>query len=189
MNDAAGRPPSLFQAALRERWQQLPASVRRLHSGGRRERFSGRVSVTRGRGPLAGIACGLFGFPPAADDLSLTLTITRDAKGETWERNFGGTTLRSTLTASTRPYHYNERIWLFTSEQELPLEDGSLWFPARRGWFLGLPVPALLLPRSESREYDVNGVFHFDIGVHAPLGAGLIVRYRGYVVPDRASAA
>jgi Domain of unknown function (DUF4166) len=179
----------LFQAALRERWHELPASVRRLHSGAQRERFSGRVTVTRGRGPMAGLACRLFGFPPAAEDVPLTLTITRSAEGEYWERNFGGTMLRSTLSASSRPYHYNERIWLFTSEQELPIKDGSLWFPARRGWFLGLPVPALFLPRSESREYDVNGVFQFDIGVRAPLGAGLIVRYRGYVEPDGAPEA
>jgi hypothetical protein len=55
----------------------------------------------------------------------------------------------------------------------------------RRGWFLGIPLPAMLLPVSEAREYDAGGVFHFDVGLYAPLGGGLIVRYQGHLTPDR----
>jgi Domain of unknown function (DUF4166) len=53
-----------------------------------------------------------------------------------------------------------------------------------RGWFLGIPIPRLLLPRSESREFELDGAFHFDVALLAPLGGGLIVRYRGTVSPD-----
>jgi short subunit dehydrogenase-like uncharacterized protein len=34
------------------------------------------------------------------------------------------------------------------------------------------------------REYDVGGLFYFDVGLYAPLRGGLIVRYRGCVTPD-----
>lgn len=57
-------------------------------------------------------------------------------------------------------------------------------FPVHRGWFLGIPQPRFLLPVSDSREYSVDGVFHFDVSLIAPLGGGHIVRYRGQVKPD-----
>ena len=184
MKPRAEQSPTLFQTALRERWHHLPASLRRLHSVQDQESFHGRATVTRGRGAIAGLAAWIFGFPPAADDVPLALTITCTDRGEIWQRSFGGWRLSSTLSASSRPYHYNERVWLLTCEQELPVRNGSLSLPARRGWLLGLPLPAFLLPKSQSREYDEGGVFHFDIGLYAPLNLGLIVRYQGYVEPD-----
>lgn len=48
-----------------------------------------------------------------------------------------------------------------------------------------MPLPKFLLPASVSREFVVGGVFHFDVALHAPMGGGLIVRYRGSLVPDR----
>ena len=57
--------------------------------------------------------------------------------------------------------------------------------PVRRGWFLGIPLPKFLLPGSDSREYVADGVFRFDVSLSAPFGGGLIVRYRGSLVPDR----
>ena len=59
--------------------------------------------------------------------------------------------------------------------------------PVRRGWFLGLPIPRPFLPKSDSREYAKDGVFHFDVALGAPLGQGLIVRYRGSLKPDLTS--
>jgi Domain of unknown function (DUF4166) len=61
--------------------------------------------------------------------------------------------------------------------------------PVRRGWFLGIPLPRFVLPISDSREYSENGVFKFDVSLIAPLGGGLIVRYKGQVKPDREDSA
>lgn len=44
--------------------------------------------------------------------------------------------------------------------------------------------PHLWLPRSDSREFVQNGAFHFDVTLGAPLGGGLMVRYRGELRPD-----
>lgn len=57
--------------------------------------------------------------------------------------------------------------------------------PVRRGWFLGVPVPRFLLPKSDSTEFALDGKFHFDVALSAPLGGGHIVRYRGALTPDR----
>jgi hypothetical protein len=176
--------PTLFEKSLGEKWWKLPASVRRLHSVQDFESFSGRAKVTRGTALLSRIAAFFFRFPEAGEDVPLTITKQRSARGEIWERNFAGRKFRSYLSPSRRPSHYNERFFAFTYEQELPVEAGSLYLPVRRGWCLGVPIPSLLLPRSDAREYDVNGTFHFDVGLYAPFGGGLIVRYQGCVSPD-----
>ena len=175
--------PSFFEQILGERWRQLPASVRRLHSVQDVESFSGRATVTRGSGFTARLAAWFFGFPKAGKDVPLTITKYRTRTGEIWERNFAGRIFCSYLTPSRRAFHYRERFFAFTYEQELLVYEQSLHLPVRRGWFLGIPLPSPLLPGSESREYDVKGHFHFDVGLYAPLGGGLIVRYQGYVTP------
>jgi hypothetical protein len=68
---------------------------------------------------------------------------------------------------------------------DLPVKDGAMGLPVRRGWCLGVPLPPFLLPASDSREYAQDGAFHFDITLSAPFGGALIVRYRGSLRPDR----
>jgi uncharacterized protein DUF4166 len=179
--------PTLLQTALGDAWQQLPRSVQRLHSVQEVESFSGRACIRRGRGRLARLAGWFFQFPTAGDDVELTITKTRTSSGEIWERNFAGRSFRSLLTSSLRPAHYRERFGPFCFEQELPLADGALHFVVRRGWFLGIPLPAMLLPRSCSKEFEVDGTFHFDVGIYAPLTGELIVRYRGELAAGSAS--
>lgn len=176
--------PTLFQAVIGDRWHDLPPAVRRLHSVRSVERFSGAATVTRGGSVAGRLAAWLFGFPKPGVDVPLTVTITRTPTGEMWERDFGGRTLRSHLTASDRPYHCQERFGPLTCELELPARDASLHFPVRRGWLVGIPLPAWALPQSISREFEIDGRFHFDVALHAPLRGGLVVRYQGQLRPD-----
>jgi hypothetical protein len=183
--DAGSQPAlPLFQAALGDRWHELPPPLQRLHAGRSVQSFSGRAHVTRGRGIVAWLAAWLVGLPKAGEDVPLTVTIACTPAGEVWERSFAGRRLRSVLTPSPRPCHFRERFGLATYELELPVADGVLHFPVRRGWLLGIPLPPLLLPRSCTREFAVGGAFHFDVGLYAPLTGGLIVRYRGRLEPD-----
>lgn len=176
------RPP-LFQAALGEKWHQLPVEVQMLHSIQDCESFSGRAEVTRGNSLLARVAAALFRFPVAGKEVPMTITMTRTPSGETWERNFNGRRFRSYLTPAG-PDHYRERFLVFNYEQELPVGDGYMELPVRRGWVLGLPLPRRLLAGSDSREYSNDGKFHFDVNLLAPVTGELIVRYRGWVEPD-----
>lgn len=177
--------PTLFQSALAERWDHLPHEVQALHSVQDVESFSGTAQVTRGTTLIARMAAWFFGFPPAAEQVHLTITKTRTETGEIWERDFGGRVFRSYLTPAPALYRYRERFWLFKYEQDLPVHDGCMRLPVRRGWFLGIPLPRFLLPGSDSREYAQDGMFHFDVSLTAPLRGGLIVRYCGQVKPDR----
>jgi hypothetical protein len=180
--------PTLLQTVLGDAWQRLPRSVQRLHSVQDVESFSGRACIRRGRGLLARLAGWFFQFPTAGDDVELTITKRRTSAGEIWERNFAGRCFCSVLTSSLRPAHYRERFGPFRFEQELPLADGALHFVVRRGWFLGIPLPSMLLPRSCSKEFEVDGTFRFDVGIYAPLTGELIVRYRGELAPASACA-
>jgi hypothetical protein len=175
---------SLFQAALGAKWLELPPCIRRLHAGHGVQSFSGHAQVTRGRGLVAGLAAWLLGLPKAGEDVPLTVTMTPSPDAEVWERSFAGRRLRSVLTPSPRPGHLRERFGPATYELELPVVDAALHFPVRRGWLLGVPMPSALLPRSCTREFAVDGTFHFDVGLYAPLTGGLIVRYRGCLRPD-----
>jgi hypothetical protein len=140
----------------------------------------------RGRGLVAQLVGWLFGFPEAGDDVPLTFTVTRTPERETWERNFAGRRLVSVLTPSRRPFRCWERFGPFAFEVELLVEDGVMHFLVRRGWLLGVPLPAMLLPRSCSRELAVDGVFRFDIGIYAPLSGSLMVSYQGWLRSDAA---
>ena len=92
----------------------------------------------------------------------------------------GGKRFRSRLSPS-RPGHVVEAFGPFRFELALPITDGAMALEVRRGWLLGLPMPRALLPVSQSREYVADGRFRFDVTLRAPLGLGLVVRYRGWL--------
>ncbi len=129
------------------------------------ECFSGKAKVTRGQ-KLDCTQRGLvLWLSQSRRKYSCHHNHNLHAVGETWERNFAGQKFRSYLSPSPRPFHCRERFSAFTYELEHPVENDSLYFPGRRGWFLGIiPLPSFLLPKIEAREYDVDGVFHFDVG-------------------------
>ena len=174
-----GDRPTLFRQALGTAWDRLPPAVRRLHSVQDLQSFYGHARVDRGTGLIARFAAWFFRFPCAGDGVPVTVTKARTPSGETWERVFAGRAFRSHLTPSPRPHCVRERFWLLNYELNLPVTDGALRLEVRRGWFLGLPMPRWLLPGSDSREFSRDGVFHFDVGLYAPLSDGLLVRYRG----------
>ncbi|MEO1493483.1 MAG: DUF4166 domain-containing protein [Pseudomonadota bacterium] len=174
----------LFQRVLGSSWAELPAPNRRLADVHDVEVFTGRARIDRGTGWLVRLGAALFGFPPAGDDVPVTVTKTRHSDGEVWERDFAGRRFRSHLTPAGTPGRVFERFGPVRFELDLPVRDGAMQLPVLRGWVLGVPIPGVLLPISDSREYTEDGVFHFDVGLIAPLGLGLVVRYRGWLKPD-----
>lgn len=175
----------LFQRILGPDWERLPAAVRRFHSGGGYERFSGLASVERGTGWYERGLAAVFGFPQAGDAVSVSVTIERrGVDTEIWERNFAGRRYRSHQTASATMGHALERMGVFTFELALPFDGDAVTYPVRRAWLLGLPWPSRLLPRSETREFERDGRYQFDISLYAPLTDALIVSYRGWLEPD-----
>ncbi|MEM7188352.1 MAG: DUF4166 domain-containing protein [Pseudomonadota bacterium] len=169
---------SLFQQALADKWQSLPAAAQNLHSVFDVESFSGRAEIVRGTSLLSRLIAAIFRFPLAGADVPVTVTKTVTQAGETWERRFADRSFRSYLTPATEAGRIKERFLFLKFELDLPVENRMVEFQVRRGWAFGVPIPRFLLPRSESREFVKDGRFHFDIELSAPL-AGLVVRYRG----------
>ena len=64
----------------------------------------------------------------------------------------------------------------------LVVEGARLWLVVRRWSFAGLPLPAAWAPRGKAYESAEDGRFNFHVEIGHPL-TGLIVRYRGWLVP------
>lgn len=177
------RPP-LFQHSLGDKWSELPASIRALHSIAARRTFEGEARVKRGKSRMASLICATFGFPQSTNKINLAVTIERQAHREVWHRRFGRGHLNSMLKPlKAGSSQITERFGFFTFQIDLDASRTGLSYPVSRGWFLGIPLPAFLLPRSETHETeDSNGTFHFDINLSMPV-IGEIVSYKGWLAP------
>ncbi|MFD0916515.1 DUF4166 domain-containing protein [Pseudahrensia aquimaris] len=185
--------PSLFRSAIGSNWHALPAEVRQLHDVHEMESFSGIARVETGRSFVARIVRTVFGFPNASESVSVRVKKTRHglpgAPRERWERFFGRQRFMSQLRPSQRAGHIRERFGPLEFELRLEAEASGVNWHVERGWCFGVPLPGKLLPISHTREHVTSDGFSFDVGLHAPFGLGLIVRYVGWLKPDEEAAA
>lgn len=181
--DEAEESP-LFERALEQGLAALPAPVQDAHEVWDRRAFAGEARIDRGGGLGARAIAALFRFPAAAEAAPVRVVMERRGADEVWTRDFAGRRFRSRLSPAG-PGRAVEAFGPFAFELDLPVRDGTLGFEVRRGRCLGVPIPTALLPRSEARETAEDGRFRFDVALHAPLGMGLIVRYRGWLAPER----
>lgn len=168
-----------FEEIISAEQLDVVAPIRDFH-GRDGLRASGRVTVTRGTGLAGTIAAG-FGFPPAMNDRPMRLTVRREGDATIWDRDFDG--FRLTSKVRRRNAHIVERFGPLTLTMSLSARDGALDVGLLRGAFLGVPMPRLFLPKSESREFDDAGRFGFDIRASLP-GLGLLIRYRGWLLAE-----
>src|SRR5689334_4916634 len=77
-----------------------------------------------------------------------------------------------------------ERFGPFTFGLALVLEEGRSRLVLRRWSFFGLNLPLILAPRSTAYEAVKDGRVHVYVEIGHPL-AGLIVRYRGWLIARR----
>lgn len=137
---------------------------------------------------LAGrLIAALFGFPAAGENVPVTVMKTVSRHKEEWVRSFGGRKFRSVLSRpkDAAPRTVTERFGPFTFDLQLRPSSESLELHLLGGRFLGIPLPGFLLPGNVAYETEVDGLFHFDVRLDAPMGLGLIVRYRGSLSPAR----
>lgn len=169
-------------------FDKLPEAVRAPHLTAETSRWEGVADVTRGGRLWSRILCGLFGFPPSNENISIQVTKTVTARGEIWERRFGKRTFRSELTAT--PQGLTERFGPFTFLLGLKVKDRALHFPVVSGRLGPAPLPRWLLPVSIAREYELDGQVHFDVTLRAPINGALMVRHKGRLSPsERAETA
>jgi hypothetical protein len=175
---------SPFQQALGAEFSKLPKALQRFHHTDAPHRFQGRASVTHGRGLLAAVAIKLGGFPPAAADIPMTITVMQKGQAERWDRLFGTHKTTSDLRYDNATSTIIERFGMVACAIVPTLVDGTLNVAVVRASVLGIPLPQIFSPRSSSREWqDDKGRFCFDIAAY--LGRDtLLIRYSGWLEAD-----
>ncbi|MEX0351507.1 MAG: SDR family oxidoreductase [Paracoccaceae bacterium] len=170
----------IYRRVLGPAFDKLPLQVQHLHDATDTRRWAGTAQVRRGNGVLAGLIAKLLGFPEAADAVPVTVTLTPQQDGELWERDFGGKRFSSfqSCGAGKNDYLLIERFGRISVALALVTEGDKLYLLPRRWSFMGIPLPAALLPRGQTFETEREGRFCFDVEIAAPL-VGLIVAYRG----------
>jgi hypothetical protein len=178
--------PFLFETVLGAGYSALPAPVRELHAIGFARRWAGRARIARGNSLLSRLAGAIAGFPPAADDVPVTVEMTRRDGTETWIRTFGRHRFRSVLSPDGKPGSglIGERFGLMQFRIGLRVSRARLEYPVLSGRVLGLPLPRVLLPRSTTWEsVDAEGRACFDVRIDLPIG-GHVVTYSGWLAAD-----
>lgn len=182
---------TLYRRALGSAWGDLAPAVASLHDLRHSHTASGRASIERGTSPIARLTAWLIGFPAAATDSPVSVHFDINEDREVWTRTFGTKRFKSVqregsgrddgyLLEDFGPFRV--LIALVTGKENLNL--------VVRGWrFLGIPLPRALAPGGRTFEHqDADGRFRFHVEISSRL-TGLIVRYRGWLVPDDQSPA
>lgn len=172
----------MFPQFLGNSFDHLSPAVQAGHAVYGPRRWVGRARVLRGTSLWSRFLAGLFGFPPASDDIDVSVAMTPKDGGELWVRRFGGKAFWSFL--KTDNDHMTERFGPLTFTLGLHVSDGQLHFPVLAGRIGPLPLPKVLLPQSIAREFEQDGRFRFDVQLRAPFTGALMVHYLGWLTPE-----
>ncbi|MGP0088574.1 MAG: DUF4166 domain-containing protein [Xanthobacteraceae bacterium] len=175
----------LYRRVLGDAFALLPSPLQAMHDVASELEANGVAQVDRGTGLLARLIARLTGFPQAGNDIPVRVAFTvRDGR-ETWQRTFGGHSFSSVQEQGQGAFArlVCERFGPFRFGLALLVDDGRLRLIVRRWSCFGIPLPRALAPFGDSYEFVEDGRFNFHVEISHPL-TGLIVRYRGWLVPD-----
>ena len=184
---------SLFQKAIGDKFYDMPPRLRELHGPDASKTWVGEARTQAGETWLARFISRTIGFGvPSSQDRGayerIEVTFERSDNSEKWQRDFNGHCFNSHFAIGTKKqdervnYFAIEKFGLFNFELDLIVKKQRLYFVVRRCTFLKLPLPAFLLPKGDSYEYEHNDRFHFKVEVRVPI-AGLIAAYDGWLSP------
>ncbi|WP_233382582.1 DUF4166 domain-containing protein [Methylobacterium sp. C25] len=177
----------LFERALGSDFAAMPSSVRALHGATGGLTFSGEAEVERGRGRAVALLAALFRLPHASAACPVRVAIRPEAGTELWTRRFGSERFSSVMSLAPCGKGrglFRERFGPFSMDLAVSAHAQGLDMTVT-GWRLGpLPLPRSLSPATRASErVDERGRFRFDVALLLPF-VGLLVHYRGWLVPD-----
>jgi hypothetical protein len=172
----------LFRRVLGEAYGGLPEAVRRLHDRDGEWSAEGRAAIDRGSGWIAQRIARIFGFPPAAEDVPVSVEFRGVGDHVVWRRDFGGQVFSSIQEEGTEQFDrlLCERFGPCAFGIALVVDGGRLRY-VLRGWSaFGVPMPAWLAPDCEAYETEEEDRFRFFVELRYRF-VGLIVRYQGWL--------
>ena len=171
----------LYRRLLGADFDRLPLAVRRLHDVRERSVWLGRAGVERGGSWICRMICATSGLPPTGPDQLHTVDFmpaTGDA--ETWHRTFGRKVFQSRQWQSESGLSEQIGLARLTLLPKVTPEGLTLSLAAIH--VLEIRLPRLLLPIVETREYEVDGRYQFEVEARFK-GLGRLVRYAGWLEP------
>jgi len=165
----------LYRRVMGAAFDSLPPPVREIHSVFGDAGARGTATVTRGRSLAARLVAAIMGFPPEGEHV-VHVSFEEEGGVECWTRDFGGHVFRSELRKTGR--HLVERFGPMRFFFDLPANEAGLTMVMRKWSIFGIPMPLLLAPRSEAREWAEDDDFCFDVPIALPL-IGDVVHYKG----------
>lgn len=178
-HDEQSLPSTLYRRVMGERFQSLPATVRRIHSVLRDDGASGEAKVTGAANALGAVVARIMRFPPPGQYQLHVIFAERDGV-ERWTRAFGPHTFASTL--SEEAGSLIERFGPLRFKFDLPSTERGLEMRMTSWSAWRVPLPLFLAPRSRAREWEEDDRFCFEVPIALPL-VGKIVHYRGWLSP------
>ena len=144
----------------------------------------GATEVERGNGVLSRIISGVIGFPDEGSDLPTKVEFQSFKGNEIWVRNIAGKTFHSIQSLGVGRYDrlLCESFGPVKVGLAVILDEGVLRMAVRKWEMFGIPMPLFLAPRGNAYEYENEDRFHFSVEISHPF-IGLMVRYRGWLIP------
>jgi hypothetical protein len=126
----------------------------------------------------------LIGFPPAGEQVPVSVSFVLRNGREYWRRTFAGRSFLSTQEEGRGRFErlLCERFGPVAVGLALVLDGERMRLVVRRWSLFGIPMPLALAPRSNSYEFVQDGRFRFHVEISLPV-LGLIVAYRGCSFP------
>jgi Domain of unknown function (DUF4166) len=180
-------PPGepLYRRILGEAYGSLPQPIQVMHDLKRALTAAGVASVERGKSFPSQLVAFIIGLPPAGEDVSVKVSFGVNDGREHWQRDFAGKRFASTQEEGQgrNAYLLCERFGPINLAMGLVIEGDQLRLVLRRWTIFGITLPLWLAPRSDAYEHVEDGRFCFHVAIGHPL-TGLIVRYRGWLLPQ-----
>ena len=175
----------LFRRILGDAYPLLPQPIQVMHDFKRDLTAAGVASVERGKSLLSRLLAWVMGLPPAGEDVAVKVTFSVGDGREHWQRDFAGKRFASTQREGQgrNARLVCERFGPINFAMALVIESERLRLVLRRWSIFGVALPLWLGPRSNAYEHVEDGRFRFHVEVSHPA-TGLIVRYRGWLVPQ-----
>ncbi len=186
MNENSYEETSLFPSLFASRFSSMPLPWQIFHTVTGEHIYEGEAEVIRGENFLLQIMAILLRLPPTSK-VPVRLILKKQGEFESWSRHFGDSFFSTVLFLDEKNHSDHNRFFL--KERYGPLcfgivlkvQDDMVFWDIDRWWLFGLPLPQLLAPKSQTKEFlNAQGRYAFDIDLSVPL-LGRLIAYRGWL--------